>query len=95
MFVKVPLAFSLNPPAVPLIASWNLVTSPDVFPVRPFFVSKLAILTLTLDFPNPRLLSPVAFCSENKRFLEELLDMTEEVEYILEHNNIPLHWFIL
>lgn len=75
MFMKVPLASSLNPPVVPLIVSWNLVTSPDASPVRPFFVSKLAILTLTPGFPNPRLLSPVAFCGENEKFLKKLLDM--------------------
>lgn len=65
--VKVPLAFSLTPPAAPLIASWNLAASPDASPVRPSSASKLAILTLAPDFLNPRLLSPVAFCSESKK----------------------------
>jgi len=74
MFVKVPLAFSLNLPAAPLIVFWNLARSLDAFLVRPFAASKLAILTLTPDFLNPRLLSLVAFCSENKQFLEKLLN---------------------
>ena len=74
MFVKVPLTFSLNLPAAPLVVFWNLATSLDGFLVRPFAASKLAILTLALDFLNLRLLSLVAFYSENKQFLEKLLD---------------------
>lgn len=65
--MKVPLAFSLNPPAAPLVASWNLATSPSASPVRLSSASKLAILTLAPDFLNLQLLSPVAFCSESKK----------------------------
>jgi len=66
--MKIPSTFSLIPPAVPSIVSWNLAMLLDASPIRPSSVSKLAIQTLTPDFLDPRLLSLVAFYSENRVF---------------------------
>lgn len=83
-FVKIPLAFSLDLLVVPSVASWSLATWLDVSPVHPFSASKLAIPTLTPDSLNPQLLSPVAFCSEDKMFLETLSGITQHkgAEYV-------------
>lgn len=65
--LEIPLAFSLNPPAVPSAAFWSLATLPDASPARPSSASKLVVPTSTLDFLDPRLLSLVAFCRKDEK----------------------------
>lgn len=64
---EIPLAFSLNPPAVPSAAFWSLATLLGASPARLSSASKLVVPTSTLDFLNPRLLSLVAFCRKDEK----------------------------